>query len=253
VYTEKKNSFAKKNRAPIATLLPLVVALLAGCGLFGCSFVDEKPPSLTMRLVSPESDSISIFATLYFAFSFPIVEEQVQFAILPDPGTVFSTRLNTTRDTLILEVTGGLEGSTEYTMLPAHDIRGENGTTLSAEKAAFTLYTHAAEKEPNDRPDTLIADRFVSPVFGTVRMVNDTDYFFVSQPLSGALSLRSFGPYRCRMQLLSAGQRFVVPAGEENLTNTFAIPDTVAFPLYVAVYSDRPIAQQRYVLEMPGN
>jgi hypothetical protein len=198
-----------------------------------------------------QAGRVSAFPTIHFALTSPATGG-VSLVMEPDPGAVYHTVINEGRDTVTLVVTGLLAGNTRYEIFPAGPITAEDGGTLAPEDAVFTILTHATENEPNDRPDTTVADRFIDPVYGFITTALDTDYYRLSPPLPAGIYLYSPDKGRCNVAVIDdEGRRIVartLTGGDGGRIDTLIVADTLAPPLWVQVFSFTGVASVRYEL-----
>lgn len=198
-----------------------------------------------------ESDTISPCATLHFALSSPATHDVV-LLLEPDPGSIYHTVPSAGRDTVTLVITGVLAGSTRYMIHPKQAIAAENGATLTPEDAVFTVVTHAVEREPNDGPDSVVADRFVSPVFGSVTTASDTDFYYLPGAAPGGLYIRSIDAGRCNFAVIDDENRRRVARTETGVgtgaVDTIQLDNALVPPLRVQVFSFTGTADLRYEL-----
>ena len=201
---------------------------------FSCTFNIVENEPLTMTCINHESDTVSLWPQLIFAFSKRIKDSVVLLDITPDPGSHYSTFLNEFKDTLYFEVTGILNGNTAYNITLKNRITGENGKLLYPEEVSFTMITHSKEHEPNN--SVSIADTLFDICYGAISLVNDTDYYYISYQNSSNLYLK------CHDRLTGFkvyGPSYILvneQAGTEEIKEYF-ISNAITIPLYVCVFS----------------
>ncbi len=199
-----------------------------------CTFDDIDDTPLTMSIVGTSSDTVSLWPSLSFLLHPPLADSALELQIIPNPGTIYSTALNTSRDTAKLTVTGLLKGSTLYNITLKNTITAKNGKTLSPEESIFEIVTHPSEKEPNDQQR--FADTLWLICFGISTPMSDTDYYFLPAPHGKTLTLAShqgLSGYR----LVTLNDVIIHSDVELAESKSITIADTISTPLYCSIFS----------------
>lgn len=206
------------------------------CGVYvlliSCEFYIPVDEELTMSRIDSANDTITLWPELVFMFSVPLKDSSVSLVFEPDPGPSFYQRLNKTRDTLQIHVTGVLEGNTRYTLTLAREIVGQNGSTLSPEEVQYRVYTRKKEKEPNN--SIALATIVETCCYGVVVPKNDTDYYWLENPQAKGFYLKNHRSKSGYVLVNSSGELIGSDTGLEEV-KSFLFSDSIAQPLYVGV------------------
>lgn len=199
-----------------------------------CTFnIDNKDP-LIMTRVGDFTDTVSIWPKLTFMFSIPLKDSSVNILIIPDPGPVYDNYLNKTKDTLEINVTGTLEGSTQYKITLKDVLTAENGSKLYPDNALFEIITRPKEKEPNSGIEA--ADTLSVICFGMISPANDTDYFYIYNTTATGLYLKNHeGKSGFVIKDTSGGE--IAADGSLEDIKTFMLSDIITMPIFIGIFS----------------
>jgi len=201
--------------------------------LFFCTFDIDNNDPLIMTRFGTVSDTVSIWPRLDFAFSVPLEDSIVNIKITPDPGPVYNTHLFETKDTLVVTVTGSLEGNTSYRITLERFITAENGNELYPDDAVFDVVTLPKEREPNNFAN---ADTLSTVCLGSLSPAHDTDCFYINSTTATLLYLRN---HLKKAAYVIKDTLHNVIASDESFDDikSFAISDSLPNPLIVSISS----------------
>jgi hypothetical protein len=211
------------------------ITALLGCLGGGCIFDNNQPVApLTMQYIGTQGDTVSPLAVLRFAFSDSLASP-LDFDFSPSVAQRYDMTFNPARDTATLSFVEMLPGNTRYVLRLKSAIAAANGSTLSTGNDSTVLYTGAKEQEPNNTP--ALADTLKPPaIYGMLSEASDTDVYCVPQKRT-ALYFRTFAG-QASFSVKDSMLRDVRPgAGSAGTADTFIVPDSTLFPIYVFVFS----------------
>jgi hypothetical protein len=211
-----------------------VSLLLLGCLLGGCIFDTFQPAApLTMQYIGDQGDTVPPLAVLRFAFSDSLTSP-LDFAFTPPVAQPYAITFNTASDTAALSFVEMLPGNTRYALRLKSPVVGENGSTLDAGSDSVIIYTAATEAEPNNTPAT--ADTLRPPaVYGMLGLAADTDVYCIAKN-QNAFYCEAFTG-RTSFSVKDSFLQDVPVTGGPGKTDTFTLPDTTHFPVYVTIFS----------------
>jgi hypothetical protein len=208
----------------------LVVALLSA--LFLSCIVPADPPDTSLHFFKCGSgDTISPFGSLRIAFSEPSADTVVPRFSFSPPNYAYVVVMNKTRDTATVSWTEPLAGAGRFVMRLDSYTTAEMKQTSSKDSVVFL--TWALEREPNAAPAT--ADTLETVRWGTVAMVDDTDWYVITEGSVPALVLNSTGS-QTTFSVMSNG-RLVDSSRIFRASDTLRIAETAEHPLYIAVFA----------------
>jgi hypothetical protein len=188
-----------------------------------------------MIRVDNETDTVSLWPQLIFEFSVPLKDSIVTIDITPDPGPAYSAYLNDKKDTLILSVTGSLEGATLYVLTLEQPITAKNGNMLYPEDAVFNIVTKPGEKEPNNKKEN--ADTLLALCLGAAKPANDTDCFYFFNTTATEVYLKSLDKKSGFFIKDNVDNIITINASPKDDIKVFDISSYNTAPLYVFVFS----------------
>lgn len=204
------------------------------CVFLLCTFNVKNDDPLTISRIGNLSDTVSIWPQLNFVFSVPLIDSLVSINITPDPGSVFNTFLNKTRDSLMISITESLLGNTIYTITFDKTITSENGNTISAGDSICSIVTLPQEMEPNNT--VLLADTLLTVCMGIISPAHDTDVFYLNNNLSKTVYMTNHKG-KSGFIIKSTNDSLISIEDGLNENKTFLITDSSILPLYIYIFS----------------
>jgi hypothetical protein len=198
-----------------------------------CTFNADNNTPLTLKRIDTNGDTLTTFPSLRFAFSEPVMDNEIEMLLVPDCSG-YHTEINDTKDSFDLIVTGMLKGQTLYTAFLAETATSINGATLSTGGEGFSFFTHSAESEPNDSKDP--ANLFYSPVCGAIENTGDTDYYYLSGTSLQSIYVHSADGSALGLGLVNNSGYDTVLTGSEPKKN-LVIPGNFSFPGFIRIFS----------------
>ena len=176
-------------------------------------------------------DTVAPFGSMAVAFTEPVSDSsRVDFIFRPS-FLSYAMEFSPERDTLTVRFSEPLSGGTDYTIHLNETIYSLNRSVFDPGDDSIVITTAKCEREPNDRMET--ADTLSGRCFGSVAMVNDTDWFVLPSAVR-AVYCHSYG------SRTTVFIREVQKDGESRgfaEHDTITIADTVAAPLHIAVHA----------------
>jgi hypothetical protein len=201
----------------------------------GCIFDTNQPTApLTMQYIGIQGDTVSPLAVLRFAFSDSLASP-LDFTFAPPVAQLYGITLNPSKDTATLSFVEMLPGNTRYVLTLGSPITATNGSMLGPGNDSAVIWTGAREHEPNNSPAT--ADTLKPPaVWGLLSDAQDTDVYCIPSSqrayyleiLSGQVS------FSLKDSLLND---VVASSSATGAVDTFTVPDSTHFPVYIYVFS----------------
>jgi hypothetical protein len=211
--------------------------------VFSCTFGTD-PVRLSMTRADNLGDTIPAFGQLAFAFSQPVSSDEISLALNPNPGSVYSTRLNSSHDTLFLDVTGMLQGDTIYTIDLLDTVRAGSGMRLLPGEVQFIVTTGAVEQEPNGTRET--ADVLTSSICGFIQTTQDADCYMANVRFSHFVLYAT--DKDCGMRITDSTGLIDTLKMPDTPAETLLVPSAFQFPVLITVYSYYGTSQRRYRL-----
>jgi hypothetical protein len=212
-----------------------LITSLVGCLICGGCIFDTNQPiaPLTMQYIGTQGDTVSPLAVLRFAFSDSLASP-LDFTFAPPVAQLYAITLNPSKDTATLSFVEMLPGSIRYALTLGSPITATNGSMLSPGNDSTVIWTGAREHEPNNSPGT--ADTLKPSIWGLLSDAQDTDVYCVPsshrayylETLSGQVS------FSLKDSLLNDVVASNFAAGA---VDTFTVPDSTHFPVYIYVFS----------------
>lgn len=214
--------------------------------LNSCTFEQEDDTPLVVERVDLLGDTIAPWGILIFNFNIPISDTNAVFSLFPDPGPIYSCRLNSFNDTLYMDITGILSGNVLYSVKSDDDISAENGTVLLKDDIQFSFYTGYLENEPNNSLET--ADTLQETIYGAIEAKNDDDYFIITDSSLSEIKLIN-NKKKCGFYMLDKDGTTLSVKEELGDTLSEVFSSNSVWPLYIKVFSLID-SDSRYQLEV---
>ncbi len=180
------------------------------------------------------TDTIAPWGTLLLIFSEPLADSSnPEFAFEP-PVYAYTLECADSRDTVLLRLSEPLKGNTRYLIHAEETIFSSRGVPLTPESDPVVVWTHAAEREPNDFP--ALADTLQGSSFGSIETVDDTDWYVVPEIHKTArITLDS---YESQSTFEIHDQRGTITSSEIfKDSDTISVPHASLSPLLIAVFA----------------
>jgi hypothetical protein len=188
-----------------------------------------------MQYIGTQGDTVSPLAVLHFAFSDSITSP-LDFAFSPPVAQDYGISFNPANDTATLSFVEMLPGNTRYVVKLKTAVASTNGSAISPGNDSAVIWTGATEHEPNNSP--ALADTLKPPaIYGTLSDAQDTDVYNI--PLKhAAFYFQTFTGQTSFSVKDSLLQDVSVAAGAgAGTADTFMVPGSTLFPIYVFVFS----------------
>lgn len=199
-----------------------------------CTFEQTDDTALEAERIDTWGDTIPPWGSLTIAFTTPLQDSSINYLISPNPGTIYNSNLNITKDTVIISVTGILSGFTEFTITPEKDLVAENGSILSMETASFSVITFPTENEPNDT--SKLADTLQDLKYGILSNKLDADYYIIPDSSINEVYLVNHLK-KCGMHIYNQNDSLIF--SNESLSDTLkeVFSSITSWPLFIKVFS----------------
>jgi hypothetical protein len=229
----------KHRRVVSALALSVCAAWLAG----GCIYNNTPPAqAITLDWIGATSQPVSPAPTMQFALSAQLADTSVDVVFSPPFAGAYDIDLNATRDTLTLSVLDMLQGNTTYVLKLKSSVHSTAGAWLYPYQDSVVFTTAAREQEPNGT--FALADTLLAPViYGMISDAQDTDVYLVPAARRGTLFVSS-ADNRAAFLVFDSLGRGVAVSSAASAPDTFTIPDSVDFPVYIKIFG--------FINGMPG-
>jgi hypothetical protein len=222
---------------PVLHKIPVVCCIaFLGSLVAGCIFDENQPVApLTMQYVGNQGDTVSPLAVLRFTFSDSLASS-LDFDFSPPVAQNYGITVNPATDTATLSFIEMLPGNTRFVIKLKSMITSRGGSTLSPGNDSTVIFTGAKEQEPNNDP--ALADTLKPPaIYGMLPEASDTDVYYVPSK-HDVLYLKTFtGQISLSVKdSLLHGVRVTGGLGAD-AADTFTVPDSTLFPIYVYIFS----------------
>ncbi|MFP4242400.1 MAG: hypothetical protein ACLFQB_12290 [Chitinispirillaceae bacterium] len=193
--------------------------------------VPEGIDSDTRTISRIGNDTVSPYGQLVFTFSKPLEKNQIPWLEFYPPFFSFSYKLNSSSDTLYLELSEHLKGNTRYIIRPSQ----ESGSFLDlSAHDSMGFHTFPIENEPNDSEDVCDTVRSEN-IFGNLSRSDDTDIFLLRDTTVQKFHFHTFKGAMCSITLYNMeGESSSAVKESEEL---FTIPEEMAPPVYMKISS----------------
>lgn len=219
------------------------LVVLIACGLSCVITTDESRGELTMSRADALGDTVSVFPLIKVAFSVPLADLSLDVTVTPPIATEHSIWMNKTRDTLMLNVAGMLEGATRYVIRIDGPVVTEHGQEYNPFRDSVVFVTYPSESRQNQSPS--LADTLDSRVFGVVQISGVVDYFFPRNQQVERLFVQAHSQ-KVRLTAGTPGTSDTVSVVSESGPDTLVIPSSMSRPFYAWVSSEVLESMQRY-------
>ena len=176
------------------------------------------------------SDTLAPYGSMVVVFTEPVLDSPMVDFVFSPVFLSYAMEFSSERDTVIIRFSEPLSGGTDYTIHLRETVYSLHRSVFDPDDDSIVITTAQREREPNDRVET--ADTLAGRCFGSVAMVNDTDWFILPSTVH-TIYCHSYGS-RTTVFVKGVDENDSREYAEQD---TITIADTVAEPLYIAVHA----------------
>jgi hypothetical protein len=178
-------------------------------------------------------DTVAPFGSITLVFTAPVSDSSAVELVFSPTYYDYVLHFSAARDSVDLQLSGPLKGNTVYSIRLKNTVFSIDNDIFEPEYDSVSVVTCPVEQEPNNGIG--VADTLRQRCFGTIAVVNDTDWYVVPENV-GKLYLNSIGS-QTTFALWIQGGGGVDSLHEYRMNDTLNVPATVKPPLLIAVYS----------------
>jgi len=205
--------------------------------LSSCSLPTETEKKAFHFIASANrNDTIAPFGQMSLFFTEPL-DTNVSLSISFQPSFYeYYIVPNAQNDTFSIAFTNWLQGNTKYGLQLATPVRSQSGHILHPSTDSVVFYTYPCEYEPNNSKIT--ADSLNVKIFGSIAMVNDTDWYVVADSAIESFYLKSNGSITKFSIIDMEGTIYHSEMKNQNQNHySLNVPSESKRPLVLRVYS----------------